>query len=63
MIQRQVNRVYAKAEISSSDEREELQAYISIYRNMLNMPVDLWTRGSERIKILQQNEHLRCGGE
>lgn len=63
MIQRQVNRVDAKAEISSSDEREELQAYISIYRNMLNMPVDLWTRGSEPIKILQQNEHLRCGGE
>lgn len=63
MLQRHVNRVYAKAEISCSDEHEELQAYISKIRNMLNMPVDLWMRGSERIKVLQQNEHLRCGGQ
>lgn len=54
---------YAKGKIGCSDELEELQAYIPKTRNMLNMPVDLWTRGSERIKVLQQNEHLLCGGQ
>lgn len=63
MLQRHVNRIYAKAEIGCLDELEELQAYIPKTRNMLIMPVDLWTRGSERIKVLRQNEHLRCGGQ
>lgn len=58
-----MNRIYAKAEIGCSDELGELQAYIPKTRNMLRMPVDLWTRRSERIKVLQQNEHLRCGGQ
>lgn len=41
MLQRHVNRIYAKAEIRCSDELEELQAYIPKTRNMLNIPVTL----------------------
>lgn len=41
MLQRHVDRIYAKAEIGCSEELEELQAYIPKTRNMLNMPVDL----------------------
>ena len=41
MLQRLANGAQAKAEISYSDKEEELQAYISKVRNILNIPIHL----------------------
>ena len=62
VIQRLANEAQAQAKICYSDKEDELQAYISKVRNMLNIPIHLWTRDTQRIEILHQNQHLRCGG-